>query len=257
MGQDTLPCLSQASFWTPRHIEISAWLEHAPFAFWLIQAQRPQTIVELGVHHGFSYLTFCQAVSRLGLPARCFAIDTWAGDEHAGYYSDDVFARLQRINHAHYAGFSQLIRGRFDQALPAFPDGGIDLLHIDGRHRYEDVVEDFTQWHPKLSARGVVLFHDTAVRDRDFGVWRVWQELSVRFPSFEFPHGNGLGVLFTGRDMPDALTPLFLGGPDAAAVIRSAYARLGAAVTHQAAHARLGGAVSHWPATGAVLAQAE
>ena len=61
----------------------SARIEHAPFGFWLVDALRPRTIVELGAHHGFSYFVFCQAVLRLQLRARCFAIDSFEGDEHA------------------------------------------------------------------------------------------------------------------------------------------------------------------------------
>lgn len=233
MSKDGLRCLTAASFWAPRHLIRSAWLEHAPFAFWLIQALRPNTIVELGTHYGFSYLAFCQAVSRLGLATRCYAIDTWEGDEHTGYYGQEVYRQLNAMNEEHYAAFSRLLRIRFDQALVHFPNGEIDLLHIDGRHGYEDVLEDFVSWLPKLSSRAVVLFHDTSVRDRDFGVWKLWQELSVKYPSFEFPHGNGLGVLGVGGNPPDALSPLFGSGPETGATIRAGYARLGAAVTYQ------------------------
>jgi hypothetical protein len=234
MGQDSPRCITAASFWAPQHMTRSAWLEHAPFAFWLVGALRPRVIVELGTHYGFSYLAFCQAVRQLGLPARCFAIDTWEGDEHTGFYGNEVFVQLAALNEAHYAPFSRLIRARFDQVLANFPLGEIDLLHIDGRHRYEDVVEDFATWQPKLSDRAVVLFHDTNIQDRDFGVWKVWHELSAKYPSFEFLHGAGLGVLGVGRDLPAELRVLFQGGPQEAATIRAAYARLGAAVTGQA-----------------------
>jgi hypothetical protein len=218
-------------------------LEHAPFAFWLIEALRPRSLVELGTHYGFSYLAFCQAVSQLGHPAHCYAIDTWEGDEHSGYYGQEVFGQLNSLNEEHYAAFSRLIRKRFDQALTDFRDGGIDLLHIDGRHGYDDVLEDFVNWLPKLSDRAVVLFHDTKIRERDFGVWKLWQELSAKYPCFEFPHGNGLGVLGVGRNLPETSVPLFRCGPEAAAAIRAGYARLGAAVTYQSVAANAQSAI--------------
>ena len=60
--------VSPASYWMPDLINGSAWLEHAPFGFWIVEALRPRMIVELGVHGGFSYSVFCQAVQRLHLP---------------------------------------------------------------------------------------------------------------------------------------------------------------------------------------------
>src|ERR1041384_2682510 len=129
--------VSQASYWTPDLINASAWLEHAPFGFWIVEALRPRMILELGVHGGFSYSVFCQAVQRLHLAARCFAIDTWRGDEHAGYYGDGVYAAVFSHNRR-YDAFSRLIRSDFSDACGEFADGSIDLLHIDGCHRSEE-----------------------------------------------------------------------------------------------------------------------
>ena len=83
----------------------------------------------------------------------------------------------------------------FDNALSMFEDSSIDLLHIDGYHTYEAVKHDFTSWYPKLSENSIVLFHDIEVRKGDFGVYRLWEELS-ELPHFEFSHSNGLGILF-------------------------------------------------------------
>ncbi|GAB0117160.1 class I SAM-dependent methyltransferase [Acidisoma sp. 7E03] len=225
--------LSPASFWAPDDVVQSAWLEHGPFAFWLIDALRPRRYVELGTHNGFSYFCVCQAVQRLDLGTACYAVDSWEGDDHAGFYGEEVFASVRRVNEAKYRGFSTLMRGFFSEALPYFPDASIDLLHIDGRHGYEDVLEDFENWRPKLSERGVVLFHDVNVRERGFGVWRLWHELKDRHPAFEFDHGHGLGVLALGSEVPEALKPLLFANEDTAAAIRHSYARLGRAISLQ------------------------
>ncbi|KVL17074.1 glycosyltransferase [Burkholderia sp. MSMB1826] len=231
LSSGSLACISPASFWTPRHVVESAWLEHAPFAFWLTDVLKPRTVVELGTHAGFSFLAFCQAIQQLDLSTSCYAIDTWQGDEHAGFYQANVFDTLSAVQTREFGDFSRLIRARFDEALSGFGDGTIDLLHVDGRHRYEDVVEDYSTWKSKLSERGVVLFHDTNVRERDFGVWRFWEELRTRFPSFEFIHGHGLGVLCPGTEIPDGIRPLIEATENDRERIRRMYARLGAAVS--------------------------
>jgi hypothetical protein len=212
------------------HVE-SAWNQHIPFAFWLMQAHAPSIFVELGTFRGTSYFSFCQAVAALRLPTRCFAIDTWQGDSHTGFYDQSVFAEVQVCNERKYAGFSRLVRSSFDKALPHFLDGSIDLLHIDGLHTYEACRHDFECWLPKLSPRAVVLFHDTNVRERGFGVYRLWAELIERYPHFEFVHEHGLGVLGIGAALDGPVCELFAAADDVAlsGAIRSAFWRLAGA----------------------------
>jgi hypothetical protein len=233
-------CVSPASFWQPEYVVPSAWHQHAPFAFWLTDALRPGIFVELGAHNGFSYLAFCQAVQRLGGMTKCYAVDTWMGDEHAGFYGEEVFAVLNEVHERHYSGFSRLVRSTFDEALPHFGDGTVDLLHIDGRHRYEDVVHDFESWLPKLSDRAIVLLHDINVRERGFGVWQFWRDLQSRYPCFEFAHGHGLGVVRVGGLVAEPLRPLFDSNPQSKAAIAEMYAQLGrlATVPHELETAR-------------------
>ena len=196
-------------FWRPTYLAQSAWLEHIPFAFWLVDTLRPRNIVELGTHYGSSYFSFCQAVSKLDLETCCFAVDTWGGDEHAGLYGEEVYRQVSEYNQQHYSGFSTLIRSTFDQALDHFSQGSIDLLHIDGLHTFEAVRHDFESWLPKLSERAVVIMHDTNVRERGFGVFQLWDELKRQYPHFEFSHGHGLGVVGVGGEQSPELNNLY------------------------------------------------
>ena len=174
----------------------NAWVGHLPFAAWVMQKVSPQIFVELGTHSANSYFSFCQAVVETGISSKCYAVDTWQGDEHAGQYSDEIFTKVSAHHQEHYSSFSRLLRMTFDDAASYFADESIALLHIDGLHTYEAVRHDFETWLPKLAPGAVVMFHDTNVRERDFGVWKLWGELQSRFPNnLEFMHSNGLGVL--------------------------------------------------------------
>jgi len=230
---DVPPCISAASFWVPDLINLTAWIEHAPFGFWLVEATKPGTIVELGTHQGYSYFVFCQAVKQLGLATRCYAVDTWKGDIHSGFYDDEIFQNVNSHNTQQYSGFSQLMRTTFDDAVKYFTDGSIDILHIDGRHFYDDVKHDFETWLPKLSDRAIVLFHDTNIKERNFGIFKCWDELCQLYPHFEFIHGNGLGVLGVGKSIAPQLHALFeiVKNDEQVATTRLLYSRLGASLT--------------------------
>jgi hypothetical protein len=221
--------------------DMGFWHEHIPFAFVLADLLAPRNFVELGAHKGDSYFAFCQAVSRLGLPTRCFAVDSWEGDVHTSAYAETVFTEFKQWHDARYAAFSTPLRMTFDEAAGKFDNGSIDLLHIDGTHTYDAVKHDFETWLPKMSSRGVVLFHDVAVRRDEFGVWKLWDEVSQSRPHFAFRHGNGLGVLATGSELPprfSAFLELAQAMPDAVRALFEAFGQRiarGAATTSQAA----------------------
>ena len=212
-----------------RIVNPTGWIEHIPFAFWIIEAIKPAVFVELGTHSGNSYFAFCQGVESNHLPSRCYAVDTWQDDEHAGFYDDSIFNEVLAHNEKRYSAFSSLLRMTFDEAQHQFNDASIDLLHIDGLHTYESVKNDFETWLPKLSARGVVLFHDVNVKERDFGVWKFWEEIAIHYPHLAFDHSHGLGVLLVGNEQSSAINEIInkfdsLSGQH---LFKSLFARLG------------------------------
>jgi hypothetical protein len=127
----------------PLWLEETAWAGHVPFAMFLISALRPRVLVELGAYRGVSYCAFCQAVKTTKSDTKCYAVDTWQGDEHAGEIEDAVLPKLRAHHDPLYADFSRLVQSTFDDALAHFGDRTVDLLHIDGFHTYEAVSHDF------------------------------------------------------------------------------------------------------------------
>jgi hypothetical protein len=194
---NTVESLVKASEFKPQSLKPpNAWVGHMPFAYWLIDQLKPDVFVELGTHTGNSYFSFCQSVKDHLLQTQCFAIDTWQGDEHAGNYDEEIYYTVLKHNEANYQEFSRLMRMTFDNALSHFDDKSIDLLHIDGLHTYEAVKHDFESWLPKMAPGGIILFHDTQVIERDFGVIKLWKEIQSKYSlNLEFNHSNGLGVM--------------------------------------------------------------
>jgi|GEM_PF-1659655 len=170
-----------------------SWCMHLPFAYDLMRELAPNVFVELGVKQGESYFAFCQSAAENKINVRCYGVDSWRGDIQTGELDPKVQAEAEAYN-LRYSSFSELKAMFFVEALKDFPDASIDLLHIDGTHTYADVKTDFESWLPKLSPKGIILFHDVMLRDHGFGVWKLWDEITREHNSFLFEFGCGLGV---------------------------------------------------------------
>ena len=223
-----------------RLTDINSWHGHIPFAFWLVKKVKPSVFVELGVRKGDSYSAFCQAVQLFSLNTACYGVDTWKEE------SDDVLEELscQEYSAYHdeqYASFSRLIRSTFDDALGSFADGSVDLLHINGQNGYEEVKHTFEAWLPKFSPRAVVLFNDINVREKEFGVWKLFFELTQQYSrrSFSFIHSHGLGLLIVGEKAPDCIQHLCQVEDKDATYIRLAFSTFGKLVKAQANEATM------------------
>ncbi|MDR1041290.1 MAG: class I SAM-dependent methyltransferase [Deltaproteobacteria bacterium] len=194
--------------WNPEHVVNSTWHENIPLAFWMAKILRPSVFVELGTENGASYMPFCQVIKRFGAPTKCHAIDLWKplnkGDNSHQYKFDLVNGHSE----LHYQGFSTIHRASFDDCVDMFDAGEIELLHIDGRHSYEETRHNFDAWADKLSReKGIVIVHDINVvwESENFGVYRFWDGMRGKYPSFTFAVGAGLGVLGVGNGLPGQL----------------------------------------------------
>ena len=188
----------QATYWPIVDLTPTAWAGHIPFMYALVAAFRPRRFVELGSHHGASFFAFCHAARRTLLETSAVAVDCWEGDSQTGFYGSTVFDGF-RATLEKYRPMARYERMFFDDAAKLFEDGSVDLLHIDGLHTYEAVTHDYETWLPKMSDRGLIIFHDINVHERDFGVWQFWERLRSRHPTMELRHSHGLGVAYVGR----------------------------------------------------------
>ncbi len=194
----------------PQLLKSKWWVGHIPFAYEIVGRQRPRILVELGTYSGTSFAAFCQAAEASGAATRCYGVDRWAGDIHMGKFNRAVYRDVRAYVSSKYPSIATLVRKDFAAAVRDFADGSVDLLHIDGTHTFEAVANDFHIWLPKMSERGVVLFHDVNVTmenhgpaSLDFGVRRFFDSVKHRYPHLEFDHCWGLGVLVVGAK-PDA-----------------------------------------------------
>ena len=188
----------------------SAWWGHVPFAEWSC-APRVQTALS-----SLAVLPVCP-ISPFARPCSPSASIAPATPWTPGRVTHtpaatmiSVWRDVQQFNDARYSRISTLYRCTFDEALSRFEDGSIDILHIDGLHTYEAARHDFETWLPKMSDRGIVLFHDTTERRADFGVLATMGRVIRALPVLPVP-----ALAWPGR--PGGRCGCSYGGPPALA----------------------------------------
>ena len=170
----------------------TAWGGHRQFAENLVRFLNPKVIVDLGVDWGYS--TFSFALPRIG---HTYGIDNFVGDDFVG--TDELrkkynFVTMKREK-LHLQNNLTLIEGDFNEVAQTW-DKTIDILHIDGSHKYEDIKRDFETWSKFVTDNGIILLHDTCIESlngNDYGVKKFFDELDM--PKFTFTHCFGLGVI--------------------------------------------------------------
>ena len=98
-----------------------------------------------------------------GLHLTC--VDPWElYDENRGYkegYTQEMHNRNYEDAKELLKGFNVDFRKQYaHDAVSIFPDESLDFVYIDGNHRLEYVVQDLTDWTPKVKKGGIVAGHD-------------------------------------------------------------------------------------------------
>jgi hypothetical protein len=200
---------SKAAYFLPVVLGQSAWYQHVPFAFWLLEKIKPKSYLEMGVHNGISYFAVCEAIKQQGLNTTCTAVDHWIGDSQAGNFDESVFKNFV-MNNEQYSGYSTYKKNNFENAMAEIEDDAIELIHIDGFHSYAAVKNDFSLAHKKINkTTGIILMHDINEYQVTFGVNKFWTELESIYKTFRFNHGHGLGVVLIGSNLDSSLLEIF------------------------------------------------
>lgn len=64
-----------------------------------------------------------------------------------------------------------LLRAESPGAAEFFPDGGVDMVYLDGDHRDEAVRRDLDAWWPKVRRGGLLAGHDFICPGETYGGW--------------------------------------------------------------------------------------
>ena len=182
-------------------LKFAYWEGHRNFIYDFLSFVKPERIVELGSQYGCSLFAMAQSIKDYQLKSEINAIDFWKGDIGAPDRGEKIFSLVNDTVQKYYANIQiNLFQMGFDEARPKFQDESIDIIHIDGGHRFEDVDHDFRLWMPTLRKNGIILFHDT-YSTIDQGSCDHWKYIKEHYDVwFDFPHSCGLGVLFPKGD---------------------------------------------------------
>jgi predicted O-methyltransferase YrrM len=123
------------------------------------------TIVEIGSFRGRSTIVLAIAA---GPGVRVVAIDPHAGNDRGpqeldGFVDeaeDDHAVFLDNLHRAGVGDRVEHLRMYSDAALSEV-DGPVDVVYIDGAHRYGPALADIVQWGARVRPGGTLLIHDS------------------------------------------------------------------------------------------------
>ena len=162
----------------------AAWNRYYPMVSWLIRAHFGDTqclsIVEVGTCYGGLARHLVESLPSARLTAVDPTLSNFDKADSTSYHIEK-FRRQHSINETEWSriwaeslflsmrdprfggGFGEryhMVHARSHDAAPFFKDGSLDVVFIDGDHRYDSVVADITDYVPKVRDGGLVIFND-------------------------------------------------------------------------------------------------
>ncbi len=148
--------------------EVEGWLTDAQ-ARMLWDAARALAgggrVVEIGSFHGRSTIVLARALEGRG---EVVAIDPHAGNDRGPQEWEGTAASGQADHERFLANLARAgmttavrhVRQPSRQALGA-SEGAIDVLYVDGSHRYREALADIRGWGMRVRPEGAMLIHDS------------------------------------------------------------------------------------------------
>ena len=147
--------------------DVPGWMTDAQAArLWAAAGRAPAggRIVEIGSYRGRSTVVLASGAAD---GAEIVAIDPHAGNDRGPQQWDgtveegeaDNAAFRATLDAAGVAGRVRHVRRRSQDALGAV-DGAVDVLYVDGAHRYAPAAADIGRWGARVAQGGTLLVHD-------------------------------------------------------------------------------------------------
>lgn len=150
-------------------------------------------VVEIGVEYGRSTSVIAQIQKESDF--RFIAIDPHNIQENGQEARAHVLYQMEKHNWNFDLWQLTSVQAEFRFRLEYKKPKVIDLLHIDGNHKYEFVLEDTKLWAPKVKKGGYICFDDYG-HDSLPGVFQAVTEYMSENGGFKYigRFGNKLGV---------------------------------------------------------------
>lgn len=169
---------------------------HLQFIYDMVRNTKPNLMVELGTTLDGSFFSMCQAIKDDGFPAQAVTVSR----RH-----DPVYDTIKTIRDYHYPSIGHLLTADFDSAASHFINESIDILQIDSSPTSAAIRHDYDKWLTKVKPGGAVLVYNILAPE----IGSFWGDIKRRYPSLEFTHSEGLGVVFP-KGVPPHLLHLVL-----------------------------------------------
>lgn len=166
----------------------------------LLKKRKLNTVVEIGTYKGGTFYAWCKIAEP---NATLVSIDLPKGPFGGGYTLKKLkkFRGYNRKNQKLYFLRKDSHKKSTKKGLiRILKDRKIDLLMIDGDHRYEGVKEDWKLYSPLVKKNGLIVFHDIVYHPKvpECKVDRLWKEIKIGYKHTEFIDNDKMGGQWGG-----------------------------------------------------------